>query len=807
MNRLTVHIVLDGAVGSFDKRYSYFVPDMLSSEIMLGCRVTVPFGRGNITKQGLIVDILNTPDNPKIKSILSVIDKEPIINEEMLGLCEFMKERLFCTYYDAFNTILPAGLKLRSENFFAINTGFSEYEKLSEKERAVFEFIREKEIISEKNIKKVFEDFDTLALSLKDKDALIVEIKSKQNIGDKTAKYVKIINEDFYNVNLTDRQKETAETICALGSVSVKEVMYFTGVTMSVINALENKGVVETYEKQIFRIPNRTGEREKSEPIELNEEQRIVYKGLKERTDSGIEGVSLLYGITGSGKTSVYMKLVDDCIKNGKGVIVMVPEIALTPQVITLFSNMFGNEIAIFHSAMSLGQRMDEYNRVRLGMAKIAIGTRSAVFAPFKNLGLIIMDEEQEHTYKSEKSPRFNARDIAKYRAKYHKCQLVLASATPSIESYSMALSGKYSLFELNNRYGNAKLPIVSVVDMKQELETGNTGNISRHLAEEMQKRLDDKKQIILLLNRRGHNTHISCPNCGYVAKCEDCSVSLTYHSANKRLMCHYCGHSEPVKDKCPECGCEFLVFKGAGTQKLQEEISVLFPQARILRMDADSTISKDSYATNLNDFAKHKYDIMIGTQMVAKGLDFPNVDLVGVIGADRAFYSDDYRGFERTFSLLTQVVGRAGRSGGEALAVIQTLNPDDSVITLSSKQDYKSFYEEEILTRRLMIYPPYCDICMLVTSSEDNEIAFGASKEILNNLKENTGGDYSDIKLIILGPMAANIVKVNGKYRYRIIIKCKNSKRFRDLLRKSMEIKPRRDLSVYVDINPETIL
>ncbi len=807
MNRLTVQVVIDGAIGSFDKRYSYFVPENLSQKAFVGCRVTVPFGNGNIKKQGIILDVFMLGDNPKIKYIIDITDDTPIINCEMIKLCEFMKERFFCTYYDAVSSILPVGLKLRLENFFAVNEEFSLESALDDQEREIYDYIKLKGNISEKALKSVFDNAAAVLFSLKEKSAVVTASQTKRTVGDKTLKYVRISDAEYDLSLLTPRQREIVDVINSAGSVSIKELMYFTGVSMSVILGLQKKNIITVYEKQIFRTPYKIHHNSEPEKIVLNSQQEAVYNSLKSDMFSGKERVSLLYGITGSGKTSVYMKLAEDCVNAGHGVIVMVPEIALTPQVIELFSHRFGNKIAVFHSAMSLGERTDEYNRIKLGRAKIAIGTRSAVFAPFDDLGLIIMDEEQEHTYKSEKSPRYNARDVAKFRANYHKCMLLLASATPSLESYSSALNGTYGLYELTERYGTAKLPRVSVVDMKKESECGNKGSISRFLADEIEKSLKNNKQVIILLNRRGHNTHISCPQCGYVAKCKECSVSLTYHSANNRLMCHYCGHSEPLPHNCPECGNEYLSFQGVGTQKLAEELKLLFPDAKVLRMDADSTLAKDSYSVNLKAFSDKQYDIMIGTQMVAKGLDFPDVELVGVIGADRAFYSDDYRGFERTFSLLTQVVGRAGRSGGESMAVIQTLNPEDSVIPLAANQDYKAFYNEEVMTRKLMIYPPFCDICIVVTTSKDKETASNISTEILESIKENLKNDYADLKLIILGPMPASIVKVNGRYRYRMIIKCKNSKRFRDMLRKSIDIKQKKDSACFIDINPETII
>ncbi len=807
MKRFVANIVLDGAIGSYDKLYSYFVPEIYKIQLKLGMRVTVPFGSGNIKKQGIVLSLRQEENEENLKEILGVIDNEPVLNDEMTELCHFMKERLFCTYFDAIHTILPTGLNCRMEEFYCVNEEFTVADSLTETEKDVFDIIKAKGTVSAKTLKANNKSIEDVLLSLKLKEAVYVNLEPKRKVLDKMAKYVKIADGITDFSFLSDRQREVVELLSGIGAATVKEVEYYTGVSSSVINTLRNKGVLEVFSKQVYRKPYSITTRKDDTPINLNEEQQKAFVSLKNDFLSGMPKTSLLYGVTGSGKTSVYMKLVDEAAKLNKGVIVMVPEIALTPQMINLFSNRYADKIAVFHSGMSIGERLDEYNRVKKGLANIVIGTRSAIFAPLKDIGLIIMDEEQEHTYKSEKNPRYNARDIAKFRANYHKCLLLLSSATPSLESYSLAISGRYGLSEINNRYGEAKLPKVTVVDMRKEIFEGNTSNISRTLAEKIEERLKNNKQVILLLNRRGHNTQVSCPSCGYVAVCDECSVSLTYHSANNRLMCHYCGKSVPLYKKCPECGSEHLCFHGAGTQKLEEELKSLFCDAKILRMDADTTMSKDSYSENLKAFSNKEYDIMIGTQMVAKGLDFKDVDLVGVIGADRAFYSDDYRGFERTFSLLTQVIGRAGRAGGEAEAVIQTQNTEDDVISLASKQDYVSFYNEEILTRKLMIYPPFCDICMLVVSSGDKDNAQNTVNEIFERLKTGTKGEFEDIKMIILGPSPASVVKVNGNYRYRMIIKCKNSKHFRDYIRECIKVKLKKGTYVFIDINPETVI
>lgn len=800
-------VALDGAAGSYDKLYTYSIPSELTDCALPGCRVFVPFGKGNKKRIGMIFSCTGSDEAAGYKNLLSIIDDCPVLNEELLKLCVYMHDNLFCTYFDAINIMLPAGLKFKLKDFYSTNPEFSCKDILSDREREIFSFIEENNEISADKLKGVFADFSDTLLSLTDKEAVIHTAVPKRNLSDFTRRYVAVADDYQDNIKLTARQEEVYKAVRLAGEVSVKELEYFTGVTVSVINALISKGVLYSFEKQEFRMPPRMADGQLKDDIILNCEQNTAFLGLSEQLESGSAETALLYGVTGSGKTQVFMKLADKAINMGRGVIVMVPEIALTPQMIGLFSKRYGSSVAVFHSAMSLGQRMDEYRRIASGKAMIAVGTRSAVFAPFNNIGLIVIDEEQEHTYKSEKSPRFHARDIAKLRARYHKCLLCLSSATPSVETYSMASTGRYSLYKLPKRYNNLSLPEVRVVNMREELLGGNSSDISRSLAELLSQQLDAGKQSIILLNRRGHNTYVSCTECGFVASCKNCSISLTFHSANSRLMCHYCGYSEPLYKKCPVCGSQFLSFSGAGTQKIHEELSRLFPTARILRLDADSTMTRNSYTTNLTDFAAGKYDFMIGTQMVAKGLDFPNVSLVGVIGADRALAGDDYRSFERTFDLLTQVIGRAGRADGQGVAVIQTNDTDNHIIELAKKQDFEAFYNEEIRDRKLKIFPPYCDLCLVWTQSSSEFAAKTAVFKIFDGIKDLIKSVFFDQHLIILGPNPAAVPRVAGKYRYRMLIKCKNSLRFREMISKAIEPVHKGDVFVGVDVNPETVI
>lgn len=804
----TVSVVLEKTAYSFDKPYSYKVPQALSSKCRVGCRVIVPFGRSNTERQGLILECSESENADGLKEILRIADEEPILSDEMVKLCIWLHEKLFCTYFDAVSAVLPAGVSLKITTRFCVADNTEGKILPSGKEKDVYEYLRA--VGGFVPLEKVLRECDlktTSVLNSLVKNGFVLrDADAARRMNDATLKSVRcLVNaDDIGNFSLTEKQREVAREICSVGKVSVKELQYFTGVSVSVIDALVKKGIAEYYEQEIYRKPKYRINTSDKKEIVLNDEQQAAYNTFKGMLNTG--GDALLYGVTGSGKTQVFLKAADAALEKGKDVIIMVPEISLTPQALALFGRRYGDNIAVFHSAMSLGERMDEWKRIKQGKAHIAIGTRSAVFAPTDNLGLIIMDEEQEHTYKSEQSPRYHARDIAHFRAAYHKALFVMASATPCIETYTKALSGKYKLCRLNKRYGNADLPSATVVDMRAETAGGNAGNISGVLYDEIESALENGKQAIVLLNRRGHDTYVSCPSCSAVITCPKCSISLTYHSANKSLMCHYCGFSRPVPQKCDVCGNTHLKFSGAGTQKLEEELKILFPCARILRLDADTTMAKDSYYNFLNDFSSLKYDIMIGTQMVAKGLDFPNVTVVGVVGADKALNSEDYKSSERTFSLLTQVVGRAGRGDESGRAVIQTNDPDNSIITLAQKQDYDAFYNEEMMLRKAFVYPPYCDIAAILVQSFSADVALGTAKKILNGVKDAVQGNYKDVSVIVLGPTVARVPKVNNRYRFRLLIKCKNNRRLRQMLREAVDFKYEKDTSVIIDMNPETI-
>ena len=627
------------------------------------------------------------------------------------------------------------------------------------------------------------------------------------DIKSKSEKMIRLINDDESVLDtVTKKQKIVCDLLLDVGCASVSEVCEFCSVGISVIKNLQKNKIVEIYDKELYRTPYEVTTVNEKEEIILSNKQNDAYKRFYDMLVNG-GGNGLLFGVTGSGKTQVYLKLIDDALAIGKGVIVMVPEIALTPQALSIFHKRYGNTVAVFHSGLSLGERNDEYKRVDRGEARIVIGTRSAVFAPMHNLGLIIMDEEQEHTYKSERTPRYHARDVAIFRAKYNNALFLMASATPSVESYCSALAGKYTLCEIDERYGQSQLPHVITVDMKQEMKIGNKSPISSQLKALIQENLDNNKQTILLINRRGFNTFIACNDCGHVITCPNCSISLTYHSYNNRLACHYCGYTKKLDNICPECKSYAVRYSGYGTQRIETELETLFPQARILRMDADTTTGKFSHQKYFDAFSDGEYDILVGTQMVAKGLDFPQVTLVGVVNADNSLYDENYYANERSFDLITQVVGRCGRRDDKGVAVIQTINPYNETIEHASEQDYKSFYDNEIALRRLMIYPPYCDIYSVCFTGSDESKTALCAKAFFDNLVQLNTNEYKDLKIVVLGPTPSKISKINNNYRYRLAIKCKNCKKIRNMITEILKnigkIKEYKDISISVDLNP----
>ena len=816
MKDLTVaKVAVENTAYSFDMLFDYSVPDSLCKDICAGKRVLVPFGTSSKKRVGIVFSV-NKVDNieKKLKKIDSILDNEPLLTFEMLKTANFVRERCFCTYFEACKMFLPLGFSMSVSILYAVNTEFIG-EITDDKEKTIFDYLKDKnsyvksDTISKScSLTKVDEVLDSMV----SKGILLRNVDAQRRTGDATVKMVRLkvdVNDDLSDYGkITAKQKEVIKVLTDVRMASVKEICYFTGFTSAVVSALESKGIVEVFDSEVYRSPYSDIDEPICDEIVLSEDQNNAFKGLLSLyNDNGAKG-ALLYGVTGSGKTQVYLKLIDEAIKSDKGIIVMIPEISLTPQLLSIFYERYGSKVAVLHSALSLGQRLDEWKRIKRGEAQIVVGTRSAVFAPFERIGLIIIDEEQEHTYKSEMTPRYHAREVASYRIGCHNGLLLLSSATPSIDTYTKAKNGVYSLFKLDKRYGNAVLPVVETIDTTYQSDMV-LENVSKKLADEIKATISNGKQCILLLNRRGYNTYVSCTECGTVATCPNCSISMTYHIKNGRLMCHYCGYSVPYTKKCNNCNNDTLKFVGAGTQKLEEELKLIAPDAKVLRMDTDTTNSRYSYEENFNSFGKGEYDILVGTQMVAKGLNFENVTLVGVLSVDQMLFNDDYKSGERAFDLITQVVGRSGRGKSPGKAYIQTAFSDSEIICLAKEQDYESFYDIEINMRKQMVYPPFCDLCVIGLSGEKEYAVNNCAGELLNSLKKLHSEQYSDLKIIVLGPVAPRISKVGGKFRNRIIIKCRNNKKFREMISKLIkEIdKNKNNINIYVDINPESLM
>ena len=671
-------IALQAATYAIDKPYDYQVPLELLDTLRPGMRVVVPFGAGNRRTEGIVLALEGGyPDDPRRKSILTVLDEEPVLDGEALRLALWMRERWFCTVYDAARAMLPAGLYFSLQDRWKLAPGVEREAAYaaagrSEHARHIVELLfvsgREADVAQ---IKEAFgtKDPNPALKLLRDKGILTLETSASRGVGDKKELVASLAIPPEEAMALVTPRRRSAplryavtELLCAIGSASAKELCYFTGAANATLRSLEKSGILRLEHREVFRrVTVEAGER--AAPPVLNAEQQAAFEGLDALAAAGRPAAALLYGVTGSGKTQVYLRLIYEALARGRTAMVLVPEIALTPQLLRIFASHFGDDIAVLHSSLRAGERYDEWKRVRSGQARVVIGTRSAVFAPLRNLGLLILDEEQESTYKSENVPKYHARDVAKYRCAQNDALLVLGSATPSVESMYHAKRGDYRLFTLRRRYNEQALPEVLIADMKKELRAGNGTSLSGPLRAGLAAAMEAGEQSILFLNRRGASRMVTCGECGEVPTCPRCSVHLTYHSANGRLMCHYCGHSEPLPDACPSCG-GALNFLGYGTQKVEEELHAAFPGREILRMDTDTVSATQSHEKLLSRFEKERIPVLVGTQMVAKGLDFENVTLVGVISADLSLYVDDYRAGERTFSLLTQVVGRAGRGG-----------------------------------------------------------------------------------------------------------------------------------------------
>ena len=787
-----VKVAVSAAPYSIDKPYSYLVPESLAAAAVPGVRVMVPFGRGNKESEGLILARVQEPKLPGSKAIRQILDSEPVLDKAGIDLALWMRGRYFCTVFEAVKTILPAGLWYGLREIWSLAMEPETARSAAVGIPGAWQVLDLLEKQGGKADIRVLRDAlgdgaEKPLKAMKKAEILACETDAKRKIADKSHRMVELAvnTEDAYALTEPKRRSaparyEVVNFLATAGRTPAAEVSYYTGASARTLKTMEKAGLIAFSEEEELRVPS-LDDVEPGPEIVLNEEQQRAFEEILGRVQAAKPSVTLLHGVTGSGKTQVYLRLVQETLALGKTAMVLVPEIVLTPQMMRKFSSYFGSRVAMLHSSLKMTERYDQWKRIRRGEVDVVLGTRSALFAPLKNLGLIIMDEEQEESYQSENVPRYDAREVAKYLCVREKAALVFGSATPTVETAWAAEQGSYQKALLRRRYNENALPEVLIADLRQEILNGNPGLISTPLRQELEKNLAAGEQSILFLNRRGSSRMLLCGECGYVPQCPRCSTAMTYHSANGRLMCHYCGHSEPAADTCPECG-GWMKHVGAGTQKVEEELRELFPEAGILRMDADTTAG--GHEEILQTFERERVPILLGTQMVAKGLDFENVTLVGVLSADISLYVDNYRAAERTFSLLTQVVGRAGRGGKTGRAVIQTYTPGNDVIRCAARQDYDAFYESEIRMRRLRRYPPFADLFTVTVSGTEEGRVLRAAVSVRETLRqlcrrpELAAGEPE-----VLGPAPAPVVKVNNRFRYRCTLVGKNDKATREML------------------------
>ena len=747
----TVGVAVSNATFHFDKLYTYAVMPDQQDTVRLGSMVLVPFGRGSRARMGVVLACDAEPESAKLKFLFDVAPASACLTPELLRLVHFLKERTFCTYYEAVKAVIPYGAQYKPT---------------------------------------VAEDGVTPVL--------------QKQLVRHTENAYKLVG------TLPPKPRPTAKQLTAVallaGGERTLSALEEKGISRAVLDNLCAKGVLEC-SKVNKSIDLYSSIPLKNEPILLTEEQQAAYDALLPGLEDASPHSALLYGVTGSGKTLVFLKLIEHCLQMGRRALVLVPEISLTPQMILRLKSQFGKRVAVQHSALNHTERLLQWQMIQDGGADIVVGTRSAIFSPLENIGLVIIDEEQEHTYRSESAPRYSAHEVARQRAAENGALLLLASATPSTESYYAAQHGRTQLVRLTKRYGGNPLPKVQIVDMRAELASGNPREISLAMEDAIRHNIEAGKQTILLLNRRGYQTVAQCEDCREVLKCQKCSVPMVYHKSAHKLLCHYCGSQlDPPPARCPACGGK-LQYRGFGTQKAEEELAKLFPEARILRMDQDTTAAKDAHEKLLAKFARHEYDIMVGTQMVAKGLDFEDVTLVGVLGIDSLLFAQGFRAYETVFSLVTQVVGRSGRAKDPGFAIIQTTDPDNPVLNLAAAQDYDAFFEQEIAYRKLGLYPPFCGLCVVgFAGPKESEVARASAR--FAALLGRQAAKQPDLPLRVLGPTPGSIEKINDSYRYKLTVKCRNDRRFRDLIRETLTLYEQEKLpgkaTVVVDLHSD---
>ena len=812
---MVAKIAVSAANFAIDKPYSYAIPAGMA--LQPGMRVIVPFGRGNRRCEGIVLE-LSEEEARGLKTVEERLDEYSVLSETMLRLAAFLRERYFCTFYDAARAMLPAGLWFRQKETFSL-TGDDSWKTADIRQKDALALLHLLEQFGgeapENTLREAIGDeerFRKAVSYLSRKKWVDARQEFSRRASDKTEKMAELaVSVESAMEYAAQRpksafmQKNVLELLCTVGRAPVKEILYYTGASMATVKRLSALGYVNLTEEPALRL------REilptvAATPIVLTDEQAAAFQGLSAQLDRENPGTALLYGVTGSGKTSIYLKLIQKALDAGKSAILLVPEIALTPQLLGLVAAYFGDTTAILHSSLPMAERYDQWKRIRSGDARVVVGTRSAIFAPCRNLGLVILDEEQEHSYKSENAPRYAAKEVAIWRGYREGALVLLGSATPTVESMYRAKNGDYALYTLKNRFNGRELPNVDIVDMGEELRDGNDTSLSYPLQAALEETFQAGKQAILFLNRRGNSRALVCVDCRESPECPRCSARLTYHSANERLMCHYCGYSRPVPNLCPHCGGP-LKRVGVGIQKVEQELHDRFPNIQVERMDADTVTAVNTHEAILDRFRTEKIPVLLGTQMVAKGLNLPNVTLVGVLDGDMSLYAGSFRAAETTFDLLTQVVGRAGRGKAEGRAILQTLVPEHPVIRLAAMQDYDGFYDLESRLRQVQSLPPFGDCCQVTFSGPEEQRVLRAAAAYRAGLCAILAGeDYQDEKCTVLGPAPCPVPKINFQYRYRLTLRCRLDRKMRllvaHLLRQASQDKQNRGVSVYADAN-----
>jgi primosomal protein N' (replication factor Y) (superfamily II helicase) len=808
-------VFISNSTREFDKEYHYLIPKELEDKVKPGVRVFVPFGKGNIIREAYVVKILNNTEVTGLKSIKKIIDENPVLSEEMLKLAAWMKYKYICTFSDAIKCMLPPGFGVKSNKIIKL----LEYGgKLNRNARKVLDILKDlgdecdfEELKEKADVK----NFIKILNKLKDDGLISILEEFTTRVKEKIIRvaYIdkpreEIIDEIESNRIKKIQQIRILEMLLDNEYIAIADIVRFASVSPSVLDTLKKYGYIGFKDIEVYREPVKKVF-QKTEPLLPTPQQRLVIEKLREEPDRGGFAQYLIHGVTGSGKTEVYLQMIQACFDKGKQAIVLVPEISLTPQMVERFKGRFGDNVAVLHSRLSLGERYDQWRLIKQGKIKVAVGARSAVFAPFDKLGMIIIDEEHENTYKSETTPKYHARDIAIERLRNEDALIIYGSATPSVETYYNAKNGDIGFLEMTTRANNMIMPKVEIIDMRNELETGNRSIFSRKLSAEIEKNMCSGEQTILFLNRRGHSSFVLCRSCGYTLRCVSCNISLTYHSSDDRLICHYCGYTVKSPLTCPKCKSKHIRQFGTGTQRVEEDIIKQFPKSSVIRMDMDTTCYKNSHEEILNNFKENNINVLVGTQMIAKGHDFPNVTLVGVLAADSLLNTGDFRASERTFQLLTQVAGRAGRGELLGRVVIQSYNIEDFSIVSACSHDYCSFYRQEILIREKLEYPPFTNIAIIILSGTNDRFVYNKAKEVKNEIDISITSSGSDA--YVFAPARAPLTKIKNKYRWRIVIKCKSPLHLTDLLTVISDgyyhKRDKSNIDLSVDINPVNML